>query len=275
MKNMHRKMSYNERTGGFLRSPQLFYKKQEAEKHTHQENNLPMQTELRITTTQLVIYQKMSNLLATLLVIGTVCGAPGGIFFYQGIVHNDLFLILVGGFFLFVGVSLFIQLISALTKLLTKKESIVFEADKRGITIAPIINMKPVSYRWKDIDRIILAERRTIKGIENTPLTALRDIRAGKGFDTEYSGKSSESCAENVMMIFFHPALHRDLSFIARNTLQVWRSPEGGKYSVIECPKYRLPDIRKKLSEITSDPPEIILCSHVEFDYINQKEKSL
>lgn len=235
--------------------------------------NSVMKTELRITTTQLIIYQKMSNLLATLLLIGTVCASMGGVFFYQGIVHNDLFLILVGGFFLFVGLSLFIQLISALKKFFTKKESIVFEADSRGIKIAPIINMKPVSYRWKDIDRIILAERRTIKGVENTPLTALRNVRAGKGFDTEYNGKSSDGYAENVMMIFFHPALHRNLSFIARNTLQVWRAPEGGKYSVIECPKYRLPDIRKKLSEMTHNSSEIILCRHVAFDYMNQKEK--
>ncbi len=233
-----------------------------------------MQKELRITTKKLVISQNMGEVLGPLIVLGTASILMGGIGFYGGR-DDDLIMKLFCGFFMCIGGALWIQVPFALKKLLTKKESLAFEADKNGIKIAPLINMNPISYRWRDIDRIILAKKRTIKGVKDTPLKTLRDIKKGKGFDTECSGKSSDGYAKNVMMVFFKPTLHQNLSNIERSNLQVWRAPEGQQYSIISCSKHRLSDIKEKLSEITYDPPEILLCRHVEFDYMNQKEKIL
>ncbi|MCI5141262.1 MAG: hypothetical protein D3909_05960, partial [Candidatus Electrothrix sp. ATG1] len=207
-----------------------------------------------------------------LLVLGTGCLVMGGITFYSGR-DNDLIAKLFGGFFMFIGGLLWIQVPFALAKVLNKKESLAFEADRTGIRIAPAINMDPISYRWRDIDRIVLAKRRTIKKAKDTPLKSFRDIKEGKGFDTEYSGKSSDGYAENVIMIFFKPTLHQNLSSIERSNLQVWRAPEGQQYSILSCPKHSLPDIQKKLSEITYDPPEVILCRSVKFDYTVGKER--
>lgn len=196
-----------------------------------------------------IIRSKLFVLLSTLAVI-TALFVFGVLFVWLGRDGDAgaTFMTVGGWFFVSAGVLALFSLRRYLLALRYQTGVILLQADRNGLTLAPLTGMKPAKFPWSAIDRIVLARKLISRS----------------------TGENSYSWNQAIVYLR-EPAA--DLNLIERARRQIWKSPKGQNLIQVDVPKHAMSSIQAELARLSGMKIPVTLASRLLLDYAKDEER--
>ena len=185
-----------------------------------------------------------------MLFLAICCIAFGVTFSYVG--KDDLFPQIFGGVFIIVGALILLGLPKYNRTMKDEGGAVLLSANREGLSIAPLLNMKQITYSWQDVSRIVLTKKLIIKEL------------------------GERSYTWNQVIVYFRRGESvGNIGLLDRSRNQIWKSPKGYNISVVDFPKNEIDTIKNSLHRFSSSNSEVSSYDKVYFNYSEDTEKFL
>lgn len=204
-----------------------------------------MRVSLRSDQDQLVIYREKVGVILFVFLMAVACIVLGCLFIYFAMAQREATAFLIfGGIFLIVGLLMVTSLPKFLARLKKEDGAVTLVANKAGLSVAPLLNMKSASYSWNAIARILLTKK-------------LIAVDSGeKGFSW------------NQMIVYLRTDPFRNkMGLIERSKAQLSVNPKGENVFYIGFPKGRIAFVRDELIRFCPNDCEIGIYEKIYFNY--------
>jgi hypothetical protein len=207
-----------------------------------------MKIKIRSSEDQLVVYREKTGVFIYGIFLAIGCIAFGVTFAYVG--KDDLFPLIFGSVFTLVGALILLGSPKYYRTMKSEGGAELLNANREGLSIAPILNMTPVKYAWADVSRIWLTEKLITK---NT---------------------NEKMSSRNQAIVYFRRGqLSDNVNLIDRSRRQLWKSPKGYNIFVVDVPKGFIDHVKEALIRLSSSNSEISSFNNVFFDYVSDTER--
>ena len=208
-----------------------------------------MKVQIRDNKNKLELYSDANTVTLMAFLMSFVAMLIGVVAFYVGSLRTEYFPLGFGVLFFLAGSALLINSIKEHKRMKISNGFVYLSASKNNLLLAPNMGMKPVSYKWSKISKIILAKLyidRDSDGVSKTKNTAIIYFQGFEG--------------------------NTSIGIIERNKLGISRTPKKEDIIIIRLPKGELFLIQQKLKSFSPKQFKIEIFSKVEFDYKTENE---
>lgn len=210
-----------------------------------------MRVNLRSDQNQLVIYREKigTALFASLMM--SACIVLGILFIYFAMAQKEATAFSIfGAIFLILGLLGATGLPKFLARLKKEDGAVMLVANKAGLSVAPLLNMKSASYSWNVIARILLTKKLIVVDSDE------------KGFSW------------NQMIVYLRTDPFRNkMGLIERSKEQLSVNPKGENVFYIGFPKGRMAFVRDELIQFCPNDCEIGIYEKIYFNYKTKTEE--
>ncbi|HRC70838.1 MAG TPA: hypothetical protein PLS42_14430 [Candidatus Competibacter denitrificans] len=210
-----------------------------------------MRVSLRSDQDQLVIYREKigTALFASLMM--SACIVLGILFIYFAMAQKEATAFSIfGAIFLILGLLGATGLPKFLARLKKDDGAILLVANKAGLSVTPLLNMKTMSYEWNTITQIYLTKKLVTVDIDEKALSW------------------------NQMIIYLRAgAFRKKISLTERGKAQLSVAPKGENVFYIGFPKGRMAFVRDELIRFCPNDCEIGIYEKIYFNYKTKTEE--
>lgn len=204
-----------------------------------------MKTRIRYGEARVEVYREKTWVVLYSLFLAVCCMAFGAVFFLLGKSGRTFYFFSI--FFLVAGIAVLVLLPEYYGRMNREYGAVLMSADREGISLSPLLNMKAVRHAWQDIERIALTRKFVTRQ------------HSEKGYDW------------NQAVVFFRKGTGEP-DLLERSRSQIWKTPSGLDATKVPIPKEEMNRLAETLESFSSGRVEASVFGRVEFDYMKISE---